>query len=176
MRRVLLAAGVLLSASAPVAAEEAARPSAELFAGYSYARSEGRGLHGGDASLSVPITRWVALEADVGANYGREDDIHHRRLTLMGGPRFAYRTDRFVLFTHYLAGVARSSSSLKVLGVDITESVTGFAMAFGGGVDVAAWQTWAVRAQGDYVLVRAQGTTNKDPRVSVGVVFRAGIH
>jgi opacity protein-like surface antigen len=90
----------------------------------------------------------------------------------MVGPRFAYRGRGFTIFTHYLAGGARSASGLTVVGVDITESRTDFAMAFGGGVDAGISARWAVRAQADYALIRADGTTEKEPRFSAGFVYR----
>jgi len=45
-------------------------------------------------------------------------------------------------------------------------------MAFGGGVDAALSDRWAVRAQADYALVRADGATEKEPRLSAGFVYR----
>ena len=168
--RAPLALALLALASAPAVAADA--PSAELFGGYSYTKNGDQALNGGEASLAVELTRWIGAEADVSAHYGSARGTHTRRLFLMGGPRFAYRGSGFTIFTHYLAGGVRSGSGLTVGGVDITETRIDFAMAFGGGVDAGISDRWAVRAQGDYALIRADGMTEKEPRFSAGFVYR----
>jgi hypothetical protein len=161
---------VLALFGAPALAADA--PSAELFGGYSYTKNGDQGLSGGEASLGFRLTGWISVEADVSAHYGYALGTHTSRLFFMGGPRFAYRGRAFTIFTHYLAGGVRSASGLTVVGVDITERRTDFAMAFGGGVDAGTSDRWAVRAQGDYALIRADGTTEKEPRFSAGFVYR----
>lgn len=161
---------VLAATAGPVAAADS--PPAELFAGYSYTKNGDESLNGGDASLAIRLTRWIAAEADVSAHYGSALGTHDSRLFFMGGPRFAYRGAGFTVFTHYLAGGARRGSGLTVLGVDITQTRTEFAMAFGGGVDASLSDRWAVRAQADYALIRSDGATEKEPRLSAGFVYR----
>jgi outer membrane protein with beta-barrel domain len=163
---------VLAAAAGPAAAAEP--PSAELFAGYSYTKNGDESLNGGEVSLAIRLTRWIAAEADLSAHYGSSLGTHDRRLFFMGGPRFAYRGAGVTVFVHYLAGGARTGSGLSVLGVDITQTRTDFAMAFGGGVDAALSKRWAVRAQADYALVfdDADGATEKEPRFSAGFVYR----
>jgi len=159
-------------AAAPARAADATTPTAELFGGYSYTKSGDQGLNGGEASLAIRLTRWIGAEADVSAHYGSARGTRTSRLFFMGGPRLAYRGGGFTIFTHYLAGGVRSGSGLTVVGVDITETRTDFAMAFGGGVDVGISDRWAVRAQADYALIRADGATEKEPRLSAGFVYR----
>jgi opacity protein-like surface antigen len=166
----------LVLAALPAAAAGPAAPSAEVFAGYSYTKSDDQGLHGGEASLAVGLTRWIGVEADVSAHYGSTLGVRTRRLFFVGGPRFAYRGGGFTVFTHYLAGGARSGSGLTVLGVDITQTRTDFAMAFGGGVDAGISDHWAVRAQADYALIRGDAATEKEPRLSAGFVYRVSTH
>jgi opacity protein-like surface antigen len=168
--RAPLALALLALAGVPALAADA--PPAELFGGYSYTKSGDQSLNGGEASLALRLTRWVGAEADVSTHYGSALGTHTSRLFFMGGPRFAYRGAGFTIFTHYLAGGVRSGSGLTVVGVDITQTRTDFAMAFGGGVDVGISDRWAVRAQGDYALIRADGTTDKEPRFSAGFVYR----
>jgi hypothetical protein len=163
---------VLVLAAVPAMAAGMDAPSAELFGGYSYTKNGDDSLNGGEASLAIRLTRWIGAEADVSAHYGSARGTHISRLFFMGGPRFAYRGAGFTIFTHYLAGGARSGSGLTVVGVDITQKRTDFAMAFGGGVDVGISDRWAVRAQGDYALIRADGTNEKEPRFSAGFVYR----
>jgi hypothetical protein len=161
---------VLALSGAPALAADA--PPAELFGGYSYTKNGDQGLSGGEATLGLRLTPWISAEADVSAHYGSVLGTHTSRLFFMGGPRFAYRGRGFTVFTHYLAGGVRSASGLTVVGVDITERRTDFAMAFGGGVDAGISDRWAVRAQGDYALIRGDGTTEKEPRLSAGFVYR----
>ncbi len=165
---------LLALAGAPARAADA--PSAELFGGYSYTRNGDQGLNGGEASLAIRLTRWIGAEADVSDHYASALGTKTSRLFFMGGPRFAYRGAGLTIFTHYLAGGVRSGSGLNVLGVDITQTRTDFAMAFGGGVDIGISERWAVRAQGDYALIRAEGTTEKEPRFSAGFVYRVSAH
>jgi opacity protein-like surface antigen len=161
---------VLAATAGPAAAADS--PPAELFAGYSYTKNGDESLNGGDVSLAIRLTRWLAAEADVSAHYGSSLGTHESRLFFMGGPRFAYRGAGFTVFTHYLAGGARTGSGLTVLGVDITQTRTDFAMAFGGGVDASVSDRWALRAQADYALIRSDGATEKEPRFSAGFVYR----
>jgi len=161
---------VLALSGAPALAADA--PPAELFGGYSYTKNGDQGLSGGEASLGLRLTRWISADADVSAHYGSALGTHTSRLFFMGGPRFAYRGRGFTIFTHYLAGGVRSRSGLTVVGVDIAETRTNFAMAFGGGVDAGISDRWAARAQADYALIRADGTTEKVPRFSAGFVYR----
>jgi opacity protein-like surface antigen len=163
---------VLVLTAAPAAAADTTTPAAEAFGGYSYTKNGDQGLNGGEVSLSIRLSPWISAEADVSAHRASARGTHTTRLFFMGGPRFAYRGGGFTVFTHYLAGGARSGSGLTVLGVDITETRTDFAMAFGGGVDVGLSDRWAVRAQADYVLIRADGGTEKEPRFSAGFVYR----
>jgi len=173
MRIALASVPLVLLWLAPAArAADASAPRAEVFGGYSYTRDEGQSLHGGEVSLGLRLTRWIAAEADVSAHYGSDLGVSTSRLFFMAGPRFAYRGGKFAVFTHYLAGGARSRMGITVAGVDIAETRTDFAMAFGGGIDVGLSDRWAVRAQADYTLVRADGSTNKEPRFSAGAVYR----
>ena len=167
MRAPVMLALVALSGAPALAAD-----APDLFGGYSYTKNGDRGLHGGEASLGLRLTPWISVEADVSAHYGSALGTHTSRLFFMGGPRFTYRRHAFTIFTHYLAGGARSRSGLTVLGVDIAETRTDLAMAFGAGVDVGISEHWAVRAQGDYALIRADGTTEKEPRFSAGFAYR----
>lgn len=168
MALMLAAAGALVAAPAAPADS----PPAELFAGYSYTKNGDEGLNGVDVSLAIRLTRWIAAEADLSAHYGSSFGIHDSRLFFMGGPRFAYRGAGFTAFAHYLAGGARTASGLTVLGIDITQKRTDFAMAFGGGAEAALANRWAVRAQADYALVLTEGATEKEPRLTAGLVYR----
>jgi len=170
MRAPGIAALVVFTSVPAIAADTA--PPVEVFAGYSYTKDGGQGLNGGEASLAIRLTGWIGAEADVSAHYGSALGTRTTRLFFMAGPRFAYRAGRFTVFAHYLAGGARSGSGLTVVGVDITQTRTDFAMAFGGGVDLGISDRWAVRVQADYALISADGVTEKEPRFSAGFAYR----
>lgn len=170
MRASLVLALALLAGARVAAAAET--PKVELFGGYSYTKDGDESLHGGEVSLDVRINRWIAAEADVSDHFGGELSVSRSRLFFLGGLRFAYRTSSLAVFTHYLAGGARSRAGITVAGVDISESRTDFAMAFGGGVDVRLADRWAARAQADYTTIHSEGGSDNEPRFSAGVVYR----
>lgn len=167
-------ASLLLLLAGPAMAADAVAPKVELFGGYSYAKDGDQSLHGGEASLALGLTRWIAVEADVSVHRGSELSLSTSRLFFLGGPRFAYRGRGFAVFTHYLAGGVRTRAGITVLGVDITESQTDFAMAFGGGIDARLSDRWSARVQADYTIIRTGGSSEKDPRFSAGAVYRFG--
>jgi opacity protein-like surface antigen len=163
---------LVLLLARPATTAEGVVPKAELFGGYSYTKGGDQSLHGGEASLALRLTRWIAVEADASAHYGSELGISTSRLFFLAGPRFVYRSPSLSVYTHYLAGGVRSRAGITVVGVDITESRTDFALAFGGGLDVRISDRWAIRAQADYALIRADGSTEREPRFSAGAVYR----
>jgi opacity protein-like surface antigen len=174
MDRALITAAGLLLAAASAAAADAVTPKAELFGGYSYTKSDDVSLNGGEVSLGVSLGRGIGVEADLSSHLGDVFSVSTRRFFYMGGLRFTYRTSGLALFARALAGGVRSRSGITVQGVDITESRTDFGLAFGGGADVRLSGHWAVRVQGDYVMISADGETEKEPRLAAGAVYRFG--
>lgn len=154
-----------LFAALPMAAQDT--PKAEVFAGYSYIRSDGANFRGWNASVAGNVNDWFGLVGDFSGNYLPQANAHIYTYTF--GPRFSYRKHaRVTPFFHTLVGGAR-------IGVSGAGSESGFAANIGGGVDIKVNDHFAVRAiQADGLITRFGGTTTADPRLSFGVVFRFG--
>jgi opacity protein-like surface antigen len=90
----------------------------------------------------------------------------------------------FKPFAHALAGVAHARNSVEFNGVacapavvlglcsPATESETGFAAAFGGGLDIRASDRISIRAiQVDYNPTKLFDSTQHNFRIGVGIVI-----
>jgi hypothetical protein len=200
MRKLLLLLAVFVFAAPLISAQDT--PRVELFGGYSYFRLnpadnliDGFNLNGWNASVAGNMNSWFGVVADFSGHYGTPQrfgvDLKINSHSFLFGPRFSYRkNDRFTPFAHVLLGANRISG--RVLGV--SDQQTGFAAAFGGGVDVRATERVAIRLfQADYVLTRLNGEelacfanpllppcplpkkeTQHNARLSFGVVLRFG--
>src|SRR5579864_1665221 len=102
------------------------------------------------------------------------------------GPQFSYRTGKIRPFAQFLIGgehanatrLVRVASSIGfVPASSIVESAhiseTGFAMAFGGGMDLSITHNLAWRLQSDYLTSQA-GLAHNHVRVSTGILWRVG--
>jgi hypothetical protein len=112
--------------------------------------------------------------------------------TYLFGPRFTYRRMQHVTpFVEGLVGVATFRFTSSDLGVTKPISTTGFAGAFGGGIDLPIKRWFTIRAAHvDYIITRFQelgpdstGTTvefngmrrtQNNVRASVGAIFNFG--
>lgn len=167
----LLAVAALALAAAPAASAQEAR--GDLFAGYSMLKTDDDTLHGWHAALGIPLSGRLGLVFDASGHRGTgADGTDLSALALMGGPRLWLSQGRVRPFAHVIAGVVRSKAGIEVSNVEISESTTDFGGAAGGGVDVGFGERWALRAAADYRVVKGDGATAKDPRVSVGFVYR----
>ena len=164
----------VLSCAAVTPARAAAPPGPDLFGGSSYMEPGAVKLYGAHASGSVPFGGRLRLAVDLSGHYGSLGDTKHSQLTFLAGPRIVFGGRTLRPFLHALAGGVRSRSAVDVFDVSISESDTRFGAALGGGLDYGVGDRWAVRAAGDYLLVRAGGQTDGEPRVSAGVVYRFG--
>jgi hypothetical protein len=162
---------LLLLALAPVARAETP---VEVFGGYAYARSDERSLHGWTAALALPLSPRLFVAVDAGGQYGSDEELDLSRTTFTAGPAFKLTRGRAAVFAHLLAGIARESEGLTVLGVSIRETRTGFAGLAGGGVDVPLAGAWALRLQGDYLWSRRDGESQGGLRLAAGAVLRLG--
>ena len=172
MRKLFLVA-TLATMALPASAAEA--PRAELFAGYSFARTEARSLNGWNASVAVGAFGPLCAVADASGHYGSQEGVSHSDLSLAAGPDLTFRPGGTVaLFAHALFGLVRESAGVSVLGLSITEEENRFGMLFGGGVNLHARKKLAVRIQADYRLSRKNGVSQNGLRLSAGVVYRLG--
>jgi hypothetical protein len=179
MKRVLFSAMVMLLIAATLNAQE--KPNAfrrvEInWNALSFARIEGVNGWGGQLGVGINVTPAIAIVGDFDAHrttdFGTDLDLYTYRV----GPRFYSRYgDRVRTFGHVLVGGAQIKESISILGVTTSQSVNGFAMAVGGGLDVGIKPWFAIRAgQLDYNYTRFQGSTVDGLRVGAGVVFRLG--
>jgi len=178
MKRFLFCAMLMLVISTTLSAQEKANSFRRVEIGWnalSMARVEGLNGWGGQLGVGINVTPSIAIVGDFDAH--RNNDLG--TLDLYGyrvGPRFYSRYgDRVRTFGHVLVGGAQLKVSETIGGVTASESVNGFAMAVGGGVDVGIKPWFAIRAgQFDYNYMRFQGSTLDGFRVGAGVVFRMG--
>ena len=174
MRRGFYATILILSAALTAAGQEV--PKAEVFGGYSWV---GGNFHGGDASVTLNLNRWLGLTANVSGHRGTERDgpVTERQSasSFLFGPRFKLRRKRAEPFAYALFGGVRFSATITAPGQTLSGSDTGFNMALGGGLDVRVNDRVAVRAfQLDYLRPHFFGESHNRGRLAAGVVFRFG--
>jgi outer membrane protein with beta-barrel domain len=152
-------------------AQESA-PKAEFFGGYQYTRFDG-GLNanGWNMALTGNLNRWFGVASDFSGAYKSQNGVSFNNYTYTFGPVVSLRhSETFTPFAHFLAGGAHSSAAFG----GASASGNGFAMMFGGGVDVKATQHVGVRAiQFDWLSLRSNGASdNNNMRISTGLLFR----
>ena len=153
-------------------------PKAEVFGGYQFTRinpgggDNGENFNGWNAAVTGNVNRCLGVTADFSGAYKSIGGVSVKQYTFLFGPTLAsHSSDKFTPFVHALFGGAHLSAS----GEGESASDTVFAMALGGGVDIAATKAVAVRiGQFDYLRTRFSGTSQNDFRYSAGIVFRFG--
>jgi hypothetical protein len=187
MQKLFIIAAVAMAL--PVLAQGQEVPRTEFFGGYSYMRLEqidpaqpdDRDLNGYNVSGAVTVfKKYLSVKADLSGHFGDvlpnlpQLQIEQGRTMFLAGPQITFRkNERFQPFAHFLVGAVR----LKVESPTARQTDTGFAMAFGGGVDVKIplGKKVAVRLfQADYVRTNFVGGTLGNLRVSTGIVLRFG--
>jgi hypothetical protein len=175
--RVGLAALILVVASSlPVAAQNA--PRFELAGGYAFLHDEDSTYNfpgGWVASVAAPAASWLDAVAEAGGSYKTlsipGDSPTFSVYSFMAGPRFRLvRSSRIGAFAQVLFGAARASTTV----VGVSDTVRDFAYQPGAGVDVALQRHLAVRLEGDYRIVRAEGGNSRETRVLVAAVIGVG--
>ncbi len=173
MRRLIFSLGLLLLVATPASAQD--YPKGEVFGGFSLF-SIGNGgrenLYGLQTSISGNFHRNVGFTANLGGQFKSIAGISLQTYELLLGPRFTARTERVTGFGHTLVGVAVARAS----GGGFSETETGFALGFGGGVDVNASDRVAIRVfQFDWIPTRFDSEWSfTNVRLGVGVVFKWG--
>jgi hypothetical protein len=196
---------VILFALLPslVMAQETAAPKAEIFGGYSYLGNNSNGFNGFTGQGTVNLSRYFGVTAQVDGNYrsaanlssfsilGISPSANQHLYDFLAGPTATARFGKNSVFAHALFGVAHSSLNagvgLPIIGGISTglTSASGFAMAFGGGVDLGLTRRIALRvAQIDYLRTQfnatdalltglsTTGARQNSWRYSAGIVFR----
>jgi hypothetical protein len=157
---------------AAFAQEMGATPKAEIFGGYQYTRFDGGvNANGWDTAVTGNLNHWFGIAADFSGAYKSQNGVSFNNYTYTFGPVVSYRhNETFTPFAHFLAGGFRASAAFGSL----SGSDNGFAMMFGGGVDVKATRRVAVRAiQFDWLSLHANGSSdNNNMRISTGLLLR----
>jgi len=199
---------LLLTPAGLLAQESTVAPRAEIFGGYSYLRNNNNGFNGWTGQATVNFGRYFGITGQVDGNYrtaaslnslfgigsllGITASANQHVYDFLVGPTATARFGKSSVFAHALFGEAHSSLSAGAglpfiggLSTGVT-SATGFAMAFGGGVDIGLSKRFAIRAaQIDYVRTQfssldalASGFATNSAgqqnsfRYSAGIVFR----
>jgi len=141
-------------------------------------------MAGGTGEVAIPIGRNFSAVGDISGEHAGHIPGFNVGLSLfsgMGGLRFRLPTRTLVQpYAQALFGGVHGFDSYfpNRIGRLPTSSDSSFAMALGGGVDLAVWKhTWirAIQAEYDYSELRnLQGDRQNQVRLSVGIVYRIG--
>jgi hypothetical protein len=175
-------------------------PGGNVYLGYTYltsgslssgplsTRHDLSNLNGFLVSGELKLLPWISGVAEYGANFGTERVSPFceaitpcpvpfrgdtRMQTFLFGPRASLSIAGFRPFAHLLVGGAHLSQSLSVpvSGANFSGSETGFATAFGGGLDYkliagVAWRIQADDLRSDFF------NSSHHNRFSTGILFR----
>jgi len=198
MLRKLIVLGVVVVAGLAAYAQDDA-PKAEVAVMYSYARyvpsfpnTNNYSLNGAGASLDYNFMKYVGIKAElidyasttntVNAPQGPVQ-VSGNLFTYLFGPQIGKRSGTFRPYGHALFGGAHSSlytNAAVICGVSCVSnnpSSNTFAMAFGGGLDIAIHKNISIRpGQIDYLYTHfSNPLTNQNNqnsfRYAGGVVF-----
>lgn len=158
--------------------------------------NEREGFNGFEVSATGNFTRFLGLKGDFSGHFknkkfpipglpGSNVEVDSRVFNFLGGVQLKDNSNEgtFKPFAHALAGVAHARNSVDFNDVaciaivpspcsPFTESETGFAAAFGGGLDIRASDRISIRAiQVDYNPTRLFDSTQHNFRIGVGIVF-----
>lgn len=158
--------------------------------------NEREGFNGFEVSATGNFTRYLGLKGDFSGHFknkkfpipglpGSNVEVDSRVFNFLGGVQLKDNSNEgtFKPFAHALAGVAHARNSVDFNDVaciaivpspcsPFTESETGFAAAFGGGLDIRASDRISIRAiQVDYNPTRLFDSTQHNFRIGVGIVF-----
>lgn len=157
---------------------------------------EREGFNGFEVSATGNLSRYFGLKADFSGHFksqtfpfgnlsGASVDVDSRLFNFLGGVQLKDNASEstFKPFAHALVGAAHSRNRVEFNQVaciaivpspcaPFTESETGFAGAFGGGIDIRASDKVDVRViQFDYNPTRLFDSTQHNFRIGVGIVF-----
>ncbi len=197
MRKLALSVTAIFFLAALASAQ---MPSGDVFFGYSYYNMElsapnqvsfGRsGSNGWDASAEVKPLPFLGLVADFNSNYppskllivfppcpfpspptcgASPEYVSFTERNYLFGPRVGVSLARFRPFAELLFGAGHMTYTQTTLA---PSSDTSFATAAGVGLDYRLIRFVGWRFQADYVRTAFFGTTQKNARLSTGIVVR----
>jgi hypothetical protein len=169
-------------------------PSGNVFLGFSYERTNSSAfttsnliaavgnpnLHGWEASVEGKVAPFVGIVGDVSGHYGSQSltevtpegplniNVTGHEQEYLFGPRLSVPLSKFAPFGEVMVGVAH----IHMGGTLPSPSNTSFAYALGGGLDYRLFGPIAARVEGDYLRTKFFDSTQRNLRLSAGVVFR----
>ena len=161
---------------------------------------EREGFNGFETSVTGNISRYLGLKADFSGHYKSRTspvftiagistsvDINSSLYNFLGGVQLKDNSSetKFKPFAHALVGAAHVRNRVNFSNNDVcvaivpspcpidnTETDTGFAGAFGGGLDIRAGDRFDIRViQFDYNPTRLFDSTQHNFRIGVGIVI-----
>jgi hypothetical protein len=190
MRKLLLAMTLILSATSFALAQNDYNKH-DIYVGFSHARvdfdADLEGFNGFEVAANGNISRYIGLKADYAFHFKDFNingvNIDAKTHTLVGGVQFKDNSTSTKIkpFAHLMAGLTNARAKvnptvcIQQLGFvcPFSDSETGFAGVFGGGIDFRINDRVDFRAiQVDFHPARLGGETQGNFRVGVGVVFR----
>jgi opacity protein-like surface antigen len=160
---------------------------------------EREGFHGFNISATGNLSRYLGIKGDFSGHFKTrtfpfgssavptaEVDVRSRVFNFLGGVQLKDNSTEgtFKPFAHALVGAAHVRNRVDFNAdvciavapspcpADFTDSETGFAAAFGGGIDIRASDRISVRAiQFDYNPTRVFDSTQHNFRIGVGIVL-----
>jgi hypothetical protein len=150
----------------------------EVYGGYSHARvdfdGDREGFHGFETAVTGNVTRYIGLKGDYAFHRKSFTDagitVKATTHTFVGGVQIKDNSTetKFKPFVHFMAGGTNARAS----ALGFSESSTGFAGVFGGGLDVRASRHLDIRVvQADYAPTRIEGEWQHNFRIGVGIVI-----
>lgn len=154
--------------------------------------NEREGFHGFNTAVTGNITRYVGIKFDVAGHYKKQDfgfdgsgvNVDSSLYNFLGGVQLKdnAKEGTFKPFAQALVGAAHARNKVTFSGgcvaifpspcTNFTESDTGWAAAFGGGVDVRLNDRIDIRAvQVDYNPTRVFGDVQHNFRIGAGIVI-----
>jgi hypothetical protein len=151
------------------------------------------GFNGFNTAVTANITRYVGLKVDLAGHFKHKSlaigsgsvDFDSNLFNFLGGVQVKDNSKEgtFKPFAQALVGVARGRNRVQFNGIicvaifptpctNFTETDTGFAGAFGGGLDIRLNNRIDIRAvQADYNPTRLFGDTQHNFRFGAGIVI-----
>ena len=175
---LLFLLGDVAGAGAAVRARPAARPAAsdgggpDVSAAYSFLGAGEAHLHGAGLSASFRFRpRWRLL-ADLSLHSGSFAGTHVKQTNFMAGARRLFSPGRhWQPFAQAMLGGAHSTTTFEGSEA-LSASQTSGGGAVGLGTDYRLSPQWAIRGQGDYLILHSSAGWDGDPRLSLGLAYR----
>ena len=193
-KNIALLLFVILCAAFAVAQDA---PKAEVFGGYQFFSLDTKNFldigrqtfQGWDADVAVNLNKNFGVVGDISGAYKSESassggvsgEAKLKLHNFLFGPRFSYRTEKVTPFFEALFGAGHASASGSITGgtdpLSASGSLNGFAMAFGGGLDINAGKHIAIRpAKFDYIMNgfsdSGESVNLNNFRYAAGIVFK----